>query len=121
MNLAQLMGRLVKDPEIRYNDKGKCVAQFVLAVNRGYSQEKLKEGGSNTDFIPCVAFDKIAERIGNTVSKGQRLLVNRGTIRINNYTDKQGISRYHTEVHVYEYEYIEPKSSHDYSPVDFEN
>lgn len=109
MNIIHLLGRTVGDPQVKYTENGKCVTQFILAVNRGYSKDQVKEGTQTTDFIPCVAFDAIAERIGNNVSKGQRLLINRGALRINSYKDKQGNNRYHTEVHVHDYEYIEAK------------
>ena len=105
MNNVQLLGRLTTDPQIRYADNGKCLAQFILAVDRNKNSEKSQK----TDFIPCVAFDKTAELIGNNVSKGQRLLITMGALRINQYKDKQGQNCYHTEVHISSFDYVEKK------------
>ena len=68
MNKIILLGRLTKDPEIRYTPSGACVAQFTLAVDRPYT----KDGSREADFIPCVTWGKTSETIGNYVHKGQR-------------------------------------------------
>lgn len=107
-NEVHLLGRLTADPEVKYTAEGRIVAQFILAVNRTNAKET---DAQKADFIPCVAFDKVAETIGNTLSKGKRMLVSRGTLRINKYKDKQGNNRYHTEVHIQSYDYIDPKES----------
>lgn len=108
MNNIQLLGRFAADPMIKYTKNG-CVAHFTLAVNRPYT--KATEG-QKADFIPCVAFDKVAETIGNTISKGQRIIISNGSLHINQYQDQQGNNRYHTEVHVHSYDYVEAKDSY---------
>ena len=89
MNHVTLMGRLTADPEIRYTQSGKAVASFTLAVNRGRSEA--------TDFIPVVAWEKLAEIIGNNLSKGRRTLIE-GRLQIRTYEDSDGKKRKVTEV-----------------------
>ena len=69
MNNVQLVGRLTRDPEVRYLDNGSTVTRFTLAVDRRIK----KEGGENADFISCVAFGKTAEFLEKWFFKGQRL------------------------------------------------
>ena len=89
MNHITLMGRLTGDPEVRYTQSGKAVASFTLAVNRGRSDA--------TDFIPVVAWEKLAEIIGNNLAKGRRALIE-GRIQIRTYEDSDGKKRKVTEV-----------------------
>ena len=96
-----LLGRLTKDPEIRYTPSGACVAQFTLAVDRPYT----KDGSREADFIPCVTWGKTSETIGNYVHKGQRLLVE-GRLQIRSYDAKDGSKRWVTEVIVNHAEFI---------------
>lgn len=105
MNNVQLLGRLVKDPDVKYTQSGKVVAGFTLAVTRPF---KAQDGKTETDFIPCQLWGKTAETLGNTVKKGQRVLVN-GRIQVRKYTDKTGATRYATEVICGNFEYIETK------------
>lgn len=105
MNIAVLQGRLTKDVEVRYTDTGKVVANFTLAIDRPF----VKEGGQReADFIPIVLWNKTAEVAGNNVHKGDRLLVE-GRIQVRNYTDKNGVKRYITEVVGDRIEFIEYK------------
>lgn len=112
MNCVHMLGRLTKDPVIDYKENGTVVAQFILAVERPISKAKLQEGEDRqtVEFIPCVAFNKLAEQLGNNVSKGMRLLVHNGRLCINQYKDQQGNNRYHTEVMIYAYDYVEHKA-----------
>lgn len=105
MNIAVLQGRLTKDVEVRYTDTGKVVANFTLAVNRPFAD---KGGQREADFIPIVLWNKTAEVAGNNVHKGDRLLVE-GRIQVRNYTDKNGVKRYITEVVGDRIEFIEYK------------
>lgn len=105
MNIAVLQGRLTKDVEVRYTDTGKVVANFTLAIDRPF----VKEGGQReADFIPIVLWNKTAEVAGNNVHKGDRLLVE-GRIQVRDYTDKNGVKRYITEVVGDRIEFIEYK------------
>lgn len=104
MNKIVLLGRMVRDPEIRYTQSGKVVASFTLAVNRPFQ----KDGVQEADFINCVLWGKQAETVGNNVTKGQRLLVS-GRLQIRSYDAKDGSKRYVTEVMCEDFEFIERK------------
>lgn len=101
-NKVFLLGRLTKDVDVRYTQNSKVVATFTLAV------DKLENGEKKADFLPCVAFGKTAEVIGNYVAKGDRLLVD-GSINTRSYDDKNGQKRYVTEILVGRVEFIETK------------
>ena len=92
-NKVTLVGRLVRDPELRYTPSGKAVANFTIAVDRGFSKE---QGESNADFIKIVTWDKQAETVGNLLKKGRLVLVD-GSIRTGSY-EKDGQKVYTTEV-----------------------
>ena len=72
MNKIILLGRLTRDPEVRYTPTGKVVCQFTLAVDRPFANQ---EGQREADFIPVVIWGKQAETCGNSLTKGQRALV----------------------------------------------
>lgn len=105
MNRIILLGRLTKDPEVRYTNTGKVVAMFVLAVNRPFTDAN---GQRDADFINVVIWGKQAEAIGNNVTKGQRLLVE-GRLQIRSYDANDGAKKYVTEVVAYNFEFIEKK------------
>lgn len=105
MNHITILGRLTKDPEIRYTPSQKVVAQFTLAVDRPF---KAENGQKEADFIPCVVWGKFAELIGNSCQKGHRLLVE-GRLQIRNFEAKDGTKRYVAEVIVNSFEFIERK------------
>ena len=113
MNNVVLMGRLTRDPELRYTASGKPVCQFTLAVQRNY---KNKEGNYDADFINIVMWGSNGERLSNTVNKGQRVLIN-GQIQVRSYTNKDGDKRWVTEVIANKFEYIENKAANE---ADFE-
>lgn len=93
-NKVTLVGRLVRDPELRYTPSGKAVANFTLAVDRGF---KDKESGESTaDFIKITTWDKQAENVGNILKKGRLVLVD-GSIRTGSY-EKDGQKVYTTDV-----------------------
>ena len=105
MNKAILLGRLTKAPEIKHTQSGKAVASFTLAVDR----RKSANGDSQADFISCVAWDKVAETIGNYCSKGQQIAVD-GRIQSRSYDAQDGSKRYVTEVVVQSMEFCGKKS-----------
>lgn len=104
MNKVILIGRLVKDPEMRYTQSGKGVCSFVLAVDRRFS----KEGQQTADFIPIVAWNKLAEICGNNLVKGRRISVE-GRMQVRNYDVQDGTKRYVTEVIADEVEFLDSK------------
>ena len=107
MNKVILTGRLGKDPEVRYTQSGKCVASFDLAVNRF-------GGGENNavDWIPIVAWEKLAEIIGNNLVKGSRCLVE-GRLQIRSYEAKDGSKRRIAEVVAQTVEFLDSKRHSD--------
>ena len=86
MNKIILLGRLTRDPEVRYTPTGKVVCQFTLAVDRPFANQ---EGQREADFIPVVIWGKQAETCGNSLTKGQRALVE-GRLQIRSYDGKDG-------------------------------
>lgn len=103
MNRIILLGRLVRDPEVRYTNTGKVVCQFTIAVDRPFTGQ---EGQKEADFIPVVIWGKQAETLGNNLTKGQRVLVE-GRLQIRGYEAKDGTKRYVTEVISDRFEFIE--------------
>ena len=103
MNKIILMGRLVRDPEVRYTQTGKVVCQFTIAVDRPFSNQ---EGQREADFIPIIVWGKQAELCGNSLTKGQRVLVE-GRLQIRSYDAKDGSKRWVTEVIANSFEFIE--------------
>jgi single-strand DNA-binding protein len=85
-------GRLTKDPEVRYTQSGKAVASFTIAMDRPHKQDAQQQA----DFLPCVAWDKLAEIIGNNLAKGREILVE-GRIQTRSYEAQDGSKRYVTE------------------------
>lgn len=106
MNKIILLGRLTKDPEVRYTQSGKVVTQFTLAVDRPFAGAN---GQKEADFIPVVIWGKSAELAGNSLSKGQRALVE-GRVQIRSYNANDGAKRWVTEVIADRFEYIERKA-----------
>lgn len=106
MNRIILLGRLVRDPDIKATNAGMIVCRFTLAVDRPRRKGQQEK---ETDFINCVAFGKTGEIIGDYVSKGQRLLVE-GRLQTGNYTDKNGIKRYNADVFIDHSEFVEKRS-----------
>ena len=80
MNKAIMMGRLTRDPEIRYTNGGKTIAKFSLAVDRRFKQE----GQPEADFFNCVTFGKQAEFVEKYLHKGTKILI-AGQVQNNNY------------------------------------
>lgn len=103
MNKAILVGRLARDPEVKYTQSGKCVATFTIAVNR------YAGNGENTaDFIPVVVWEKLAEIVGNHLTKGSKVLVE-GRIQVRSYEAKDGGKRYVTEIIAQNIEFMDSK------------
>ena len=105
MNKIILMGRLVRDPEVRYTQTGKVVCQFTIAVDRPFANQ---DGQREADFIPVIVWGKQAELCGNSLTKGQRVLVE-GRLQIRSYDAKDGSKRWVTEVIANGYEFIDRK------------
>lgn len=104
MNKAILIGNLTKDPEIRTTNTGTSVAAMTVAINRRY---KDADGKQLTDFIPVVAWRKLADLCGQYLHKGKKVAVV-GEIQTRTYLADDGSKRYATEVVADEIEFLSP-------------
>lgn len=86
MNKTFLIGRLTKDPELRYTESNKAIASFTIAIDRQYINA---QGEKETDFINIVTFQKQAENVKKYVTKGSQIAID-GRIQTRNYEDKDG-------------------------------
>jgi single-strand DNA-binding protein len=113
MNHVVLMGRLTRDPDVRYTqgENSMAVARYTLAVDR----RTKKEGAQQTaDFISCVAFDRAAEFAQRYLFKGTRVLIG-GHIQTGSYTNRDGNKVYTTDVVIESQEFTESKNNADQS------
>lgn len=101
MNSIILIGRLTKDPELRYTPNGKAVCSFTLAVDRPYSGDK-----KEADFINIVVWNKVGENCAQYLSKGRKAAV-QGRLQIRSYEDDKGYKKYITEVVANSVEFLE--------------
>lgn len=111
MNKVILMGRLTRDPEIRYSQNGNssAIARFTLAVDRRFK----RQGDDQTaDFINCVAFGKTAEFAEGYLKQGTKV-VGCGRIQTGSYTNKEGQRVYTTDVVIEELEFAESKKAQE--------
>ena len=108
MNKVILIGRVVRDAEIRYSQgaSSTCIARYTLAVDRKFKQE----GQPTADFIKCIAFGKLGEFAEKYLHKGIKIAVT-GRIQTGSYKNKDGQKVYTTDVVVEEQEFCESKSS----------
>ena len=108
MNKVILMGRLVKDPEVRYSQGNEpiAVAKYTLAVNRRFK----RQGEQDADFIGCVAFGKAGEFAEKYFRKGQMISVI-GRLQVRSWDDNEGKKRWSTDVVVEEQYFAESKAS----------
>lgn len=109
MNKVILMGRLTRDPEVRYSqgESATAVARYTLAVDRRFN----RNGDENSaDFIQCVAFGRSGEFAEKYFRKGLKVLVT-GRIQTGSYTNKDGVKVYTTDVVVEDQEFAESKNS----------
>lgn len=108
MNKVILMGRLTKDPDIRYTQDGTAVARYTLAVDRRYQ----RDGEQKADFISCVAFGKSGEFAEKYLHKGMKIMVS-GRIQTGSYTNRDGQKVYTTDIVVEEQEFAESKKTQE--------
>lgn len=108
MNKVILMGRLTRDPEVRYSQGAEpmAIARYSLAVNRRFK----RQGEPDADFIPCVAFGKQGEFAEKYLSKGRMIAVS-GRLQVKNWEDNNGNKRTTIEVVVEEHYFAESKKS----------
>ena len=109
MNKVILMGRLTRDPEVRYSagENATAVARYTLAVDRRFGR---RDGESNADFIGCVAFGRSAEFAEKYFRQGLKVVVT-GRIQTGSYTNREGQKVYTTDVVVEDQEFAESKAA----------
>lgn len=107
-----LIGRLTRDPEVRYSDGGHTVARFSVAVDRKFK----KENEQTADFIGCVAFGKTAEFVEKYFFQGNKIVIE-GRIQTGSYTNQDGQKVYTTDVVVEQVEFGESKNTNNAAGV----
>lgn len=110
MNKVILMGRLTRDPEVRYSqgDNAMAIARYTLAVDRRFNRNNNDE--NSADFIGCVAFGKSAEFAERYLHKGTKIVAT-GRIQTGSYVNKDGVKVYTTDVVVEDQEFAESKAA----------
>ena len=115
LNRAILIGRFVKDPELRYTQSGSSVANFSIANNRSYTVSGEKK--EFTSFFNCIAWGKLGELIVQYCKKGQRIAVE-GRLQQRSWDDQNGNKRYTVEVVVENFQFLTPKGGVDETTVE---
>lgn len=115
MNKVILMGRLTRDPDIRYSQAAEplAIARYTLAVDRRFQRRDNSGNEQTADFISCVAFGKNGEFAEKYLKQGTKIAIT-GRIQTGSYTNKDGNKVYTTEVVVEEQEFAESKKSQGY-------
>ena len=110
MNKVVLVGRLTRDPEVRYSqgDSATAVARYTLAVARKFK----RDNEPTADFIPCVVFGRSGEFAEKYFRQGMRVSIS-GRIQTGSYTNKEGVKVYTTEVIVEDQEFAESRAESD--------
>ena len=108
MNKAILIGRLTRDPELRYTSSNRAVCQFTVAIDRPFTNQAT--GNREADFINVVAWDKTGENVGKYMSKG-RLIAVEGRIQTRNYDNNEGRKVYVTEVIASNVQFLESRNA----------
>lgn len=108
MNKVILMGRLTRDPEVRYSqgENNMAIARYTLAVDRRFQ----KNSDQSADFISCVAFGRSAEFAEKYLKQGTKICIT-GRIQTGSYTNKDGVKVYTTDVVVEDQEFAESKNA----------
>lgn len=112
MNKVNLLGRLVKEPELRYTTSGTAVVSFTLAVDRRFQKQGEER---QADFINCIVWNKTAEFVANYFTKGQMMALS-GRIETRTWEDNEGHKRYATEVIAEEVYFAESKKTESAAP-----
>lgn len=108
MNKVVLMGRLTRNPDVRYSqgERSTCVARYTLAVNRRFR----RDGEPDADFINCVAFGRQGEFAEKYLKQGTKIVIS-GRIQTGSYTNRDGMKVYTTDVVVEEQDFAESKAA----------
>ncbi|MBH8599731.1 MULTISPECIES: single-stranded DNA-binding protein [unclassified Thermoactinomyces] len=109
INSVVLVGRLTRDPELRYTSSGVAVARFSIAVNRNFTNQN---GEREADFINIVTWRKLAENCANYLKKGSLVGVD-GRLQTGKYENQEGRTVYTTDVVAESVQFLEPKGSRE--------
>jgi single-strand DNA-binding protein len=109
LNKVILVGRLVRDPELRYTASGVPVAKFAIAVDRPFTNQ---QGERETDFIDIVVWRKQAETVANYLNKGRLVLVD-GRLQVRSYETQEGQRRRVYEVVAENVRFLDPRGTHE--------
>jgi len=109
LNKVVIIGRLTKDPELKYTPSGTAIANYTLAVDDGIDGATKEK---KVNFINCIAFKNTAENLANYQKKGSKIAVF-GKIQVRNYENAEGKRVYVTEVVAHEIEYLDSRSTND--------
>jgi len=117
LNKVVLIGRMVRDPELRYTSNNIPVTSFTLAVNRPFQSSSQNQGESNADFFGCTVWRKSAENVSKYCNKGSLVAVE-GRLQTRDYMDeKNNVKRYVTEIVCDQVVFLDPKPQSDnYQP-----
>ena len=108
MNKAILIGRLTRDPELRYTSSNRAVCQFTVAIDRPFTNQA--SGQREADFINVVAWDRTGENVGKYMTKG-RIIAVEGRIQTRNYDNNEGRKVYVTEVIASNVQFLESRNA----------
>ncbi|MBV9079532.1 MAG: single-stranded DNA-binding protein [Elusimicrobia bacterium] len=106
LNDVKLVGRLTRDPELRYTTGGTAVAHFRIAVSRSYKTPNSTEWKEEVAFVPCSVWRETAERVGQRLKKGSPVFVE-GRLRSKEWTNKEGQKRSDLELDVLRIQFLE--------------
>ena len=106
MNNVSLVGRLTRDPELRYTQDNRAYCRVVLAVDRGISKEDKDAGKQSADFISCICWNKTAENLAKYMKKGSQVSIV-GRIMTGSYENNNGDTVYTTDVRVNQLHFLD--------------
>ena len=118
MNKVVLVGRLTRDPEVRYSqgESATAVARYTVAVDRRFK----RDGEPTADFLPCVVFGRSAEFAGQYFRQGMRVAIS-GRLQTGSYTNKDGIKVYTTDIMVEDQEFAESRGESEANRGSFQS
>lgn len=115
LNKAMIIGYLGNDPDVRYMPSGEAAANFSVATTSRWKDKASGEPKEHTEWHRCVAFGKNADTIAEYLKKGAQVYIE-GELRTNKYDDKEGITRYSTEIRVLRFSFLDRKGDSTRAP-----
>ena len=116
LNMCMCIGRLTRDPELRYTPNGKAVTKFGLAVNKSYRKADGEEVQTPL-FINVTTWGKVAENVANFIHKGSKVAIN-GSLQSNNWEDKEGNKRTSFEIVAQIVQFLDSRTQQTEQPED---